>query len=92
MRACPQGGREDDGGKAGAWACGLWPDGKGMRAVGRFWGRLECYDVYGNSYLDFAEAASVMDIVYNCQKVRMPMHQMEKRWITGIGIYPWWSE
>ena len=50
------------------------------------------YDVYGNSYLDFAEAASVMDIVYNCQKVRMPMHQMEKRWITGIGIYPWRSE
>ena len=46
------------------------------------------YNVYGNSYLDFPEAAAVMDIVYNCQKVRMPMHQMEKRWITGIGIYP----
>jgi hypothetical protein len=28
------GGQEGQGRKAGAWACGLWPDGKGMRAGG----------------------------------------------------------
>ncbi len=46
------------------------------------------YDVEGNSYIDFAASVAVMNIGYNCQKVKQAVcHQLEKMVHCGFSDF-----